>query len=124
MKVEQELMKYSDIVHLNRTGKGTASTGEVLFMMQRVSKAVVSDENVYVWKQGVEDGADWVVLLYQGQYPWLQRKRGSYAYFDIVSKQMLYLHRGLAEYVVTDERSFSVFCRKKLLLLKILIEIR
>ena len=123
MKVEQELMKYSDIVHLNRTGKGTASTGDVLFMMQRVSKALVSDENVYVWKQGVEDGADWVVLLYQGQYPWLQRKRGSYAYFDIVSKQMLYLHRGLAEYVVTDKRSFSVFCRKKFLL-KFFIEIR
>ena len=110
-KVEKEMMKYTDILHLNRTGKGTAGTGDVLFMMQRVSRAIVNDENVYVWKQGVEDGAEWVLLLYQGQYSWNQRAQGTYAYLDICSKEVVYLHRGMADYVVKDELTFSAFCR-------------
>jgi hypothetical protein len=99
-KVEKEMIKYSDILLLNRSGKGTASTGDVLFMMQRVSRAMVNDDNVYVWKQGVEDGADWVLLLFQGQFPWQQRTRGTYAYLDIFTKEVLYVHR----YIIFTKR--------------------
>jgi hypothetical protein len=55
-----------------------------------------------VWKQGVEDGADWVLLLFQGQFPWQQRARGTYAYLDIFTKEVLYVHR----YMIFTKRFF------------------
>ena len=109
--VEQQLVKYSDLLRMSRTGKIRVSLADISGLMQRVAKAAVTEEHVHVWTKGSEDGAEWMILAYEGQYPWHQRMRGNYAYLDIATFQVEYLHRGMAEYVVRDEYSFAMFCR-------------
>ena len=35
---------------------------------------MVNEEHVYIWRQGVKDCDEWVLLLYQGTLPWPQRR--------------------------------------------------